>query len=99
KEASAHLNNEYQLELFKVHFEEVHPLFFESLLAVNKSLTTNNLKLAAFLKMGFNNNEIAYLSHVTLSTVKKSIQRLKTKLRLAPDKSLRNFINDAVYKV
>lgn len=84
--------NEYQYQLFKVHFEEVHPLFFKKLSAINGELTENNLKLLAFLKMGFNNSEVSFLMNVSLSSVKKHIQRIKPKLRIDAEDSLREFI-------
>lgn len=86
------LNKEYHYQLFKVHFEEVHPLFYKKLFMINYKLTDNNLKLLAFLKMGFNNNEISFLLNISLAAVKKSIQRLKLKLDLSPKDSLRAFL-------
>lgn len=91
-ELEKHNKNEYQYQLFKVHFEEVHPLFFLKLNALNKELTENNLKLLAFIKMGFNNTEIAFLMNVSLSSIKKHIQRLKPKLRIESEDSLREFV-------
>lgn len=92
-EIDFNLKHEYQLDLFKVHFEEVHPKFFESLLTINDQLTNNNLKLAAFIKMGFNNKEIAFISHLSIHAVKKSVQRLREKLNLLPSAGLRSFIH------
>ena len=91
-ELEKHNKNEYQYQLFKVHFEEVHPLFFKKLHALNQELTENNLKLLAFLKMGFNNTEIAFLMNVSLSSIKKHIQRLKQKLKIDAEDSLREFV-------
>lgn len=86
------LKKEHHYELFKVHFQEVHPLFYKKLLKVNGDLTDNNLKLLAFLKIGFNNNEISFLLNISISAVKKSIQRLKPKLNLVANDSLRKYI-------
>ncbi|KAB1069035.1 hypothetical protein F6U93_04585 [Tamlana haliotis] len=87
-----HLKDEYQYQLFKVHFEEVHPLFYKRLLVLNPGFTDSNLKLASFIKMGFNNSEIAFFLNITLAAVKKGIQRMKHKLNLAPEDSLRLFL-------
>lgn len=86
------LKKGYHYQLFKAHFEEVHPLFFRKLLAVNKDLSNNDLKLAAFLKMNFNNSEISFFMGISMAGVKKAIQRLRIKLQLAPKESLRQFI-------
>ncbi|MDY8138022.1 hypothetical protein [Aquimarina sp. 2201CG5-10] len=82
--------NHYQL--FKAHFEEVHPLFYKKLLAMNKDLSNNDLKLAAFIKMNFNNAEISFFMGISIAGVKKAIQRLRKKLGLQPAASLRQFI-------
>ncbi|WP_299212173.1 hypothetical protein [uncultured Aquimarina sp.] len=79
-------------QLFKAHFEEVHPLFYRKLLALNKDLSNNDLKLAAFLKMNFNNSEISFFMGISIAGVKKAIQRLRKKLGLQPVASLRQFI-------
>ena len=92
KEIENNLKKEHHYQLFKVHFEEVHPLFYKKLLNTNPKLTDNNLKLLAFLKMGFNNDEISFLLNISMSAVKKSVQRLKQKLNIMPENSLREFI-------
>lgn len=93
KEIQENVQNESHLDLFKLHFEEVHPSFFQRLLEINPSLSANNLKLAAHIKMGFQNNEIAFISHTTIASVKKSVQRLKQKLNIPPEESIRDFIH------
>jgi DNA-binding NarL/FixJ family response regulator len=87
-----HLKDEYQYQLFKVHFEEVHPMFYKKLLAINSDLTDTNLKLVSFIKMGFSNAEISFFLNISMSGVKKAIQRMKQKLEIAPENSLRKFI-------
>lgn len=86
------LKNGNHYELFKAHFEEVHPQFYKKLLLKESSLSNNDLKLAALLKMGFNNTEISFFMGISISGVKKAIQRLRKKLRLDPASSLRQFI-------
>ena len=89
---SNQLKQGYHHDLFKAHFEEVHPLFYKRLLHVNKNLTNNDLKLASFVKMGFNNSEISFFLGISMAGVKKAIQRIKLKLNLIPKASLRQFI-------
>ena len=86
------LKNGNHYELFKAHFEEVHPLFYKKLLAINKNLSNNDLKLAALLKMGFNNTEISFFMGISMAGVKKAIQRLRKKLGLRPEEFIRPFI-------
>ena len=79
-------------ELFKAHFEEVHPKFYKKLLFKEPSLSNNDLKLAALLKMGFNNTEISFFMGISIAGVKKAIQRLRIKLKLNPQESLRKYL-------
>lgn len=91
-ELDTKLKKEHHYQLFNIHFEEVHPLFYKQLLKTNSKLTDNNLKLLAFLKMGFNNSEISFLLNISLAAVKKSIQRAKPKLKLPLHQSLREYL-------
>jgi len=79
-------------ELFKAHFEEVHPKFYKKLLFKEPSLSNNALKLAALLKMGFNNTEISFFMGISIAGVKKAIQRLRIKLKLSPKELLRRYL-------
>ncbi len=73
-------------------FKDVHPQFFDRLKNENPNLTINDLKLSAYLKIGMSNKEIANVSHLTLGSVKSSINRLKKKLELGPDDSVRDYM-------
>ncbi|NIJ43956.1 DNA-binding NarL/FixJ family response regulator [Wenyingzhuangia heitensis] len=86
------IKKEYHYQLFKIHFEEVHPLFYKKLLKIDHTLTDYNLKFLAFLKMGFNNNEISFLLNISIAAVKKTIQRIKPKLKLKGKDSIREFV-------
>lgn len=86
------LKEEYKYQLFRVHFEEVHPLFYKALLAANDKLSNNDLKLAAFIKIGFNNAEISFFLGISIAGVKKGIQRMRKKLGLSREDSLRAYI-------
>jgi len=91
-EINGYLNSNDYYELFKAHFEEVHPLFYKKLLFVNPNLSNNDLKLAGLLKMGFTNSEMVYFLGISLEGVKKALQRLRKRLMLTPDQSVRKFI-------
>lgn len=82
----------FEFDLIKVHFEEVHPNFFAELQKHSSSITNKDLRLASFLKMNLSNKEIAFLTNVSHAGTKKAIQRLRKKLDLDPTKSLRAFI-------
>ncbi|MEP2024671.1 MAG: tetratricopeptide repeat protein [Reichenbachiella sp.] len=79
-------------ENFHHHFQDVHPLFFENLKQINASLSNDDLKLSAYLKIGMSNKEIASVIHLTVGSVKTKVNRLKKKLEMGPDDNLRNFM-------
>jgi len=72
--------------------EDVHPRFFNTLKKANPHLTMEDLKLSAYLKIGMSNKEIANVSHLTPGTIKTKIHRLKKKLKLGPDDSIRDMM-------
>ena len=75
-------------EIFKLHFEEVHPSFFEELNKNFSMLTQNNLKLCAYIKIGLSNKEISRLLNISPDSVKTSKKRLKKKLDISPGKNI-----------
>ncbi len=89
-ENSYSLDNSWDSFLHK--FENVHPQFFDRLKEENPNLTAEDMKLSAYLKIGMSNKEIANVTHLTLGSVKSKINRLKKKLEMGPEDSLRDFI-------
>ena len=77
---------------FVHRFEDVHPGFFESLKKKNTSITINDLKLSAYIKIGMSNKEIANVTHLTLGSVKSKINRLKKKLGLSSEENIREYL-------
>nr|NQU94599.1 tetratricopeptide repeat protein [Bacteroidota bacterium] len=77
---------------FKKHFEEVHPRFFKSLSGKFPLLTSNDLKLCAYIRINLNNKEIARMLNVTPDTVKKARQRLKKKMELGQEEDIGEFL-------
>lgn len=77
---------------FKMHFEEVHPGFLEKISGSFKELTSNEQRVCAYLKIGLNNKEIATLTNVESASVRRALNRLKKKMSLTPEDSLREFI-------
>ncbi|OEK00226.1 hypothetical protein BFP97_01285 [Roseivirga sp. 4D4] len=77
---------------FKRHFNEVHPNFFDRL-NENWDLTNNESRICAYLKIGLENKEIAALTNVESASVRRALNRLKKKLGLTQEQSLREFIN------
>lgn len=75
-------NQESQWESIKIHFENVHPNFFQRLEDSFPELSSNDHKLLAFLKMKLSHKEIALILNVTTRAVEQSKRRLKKKLKM-----------------
>lgn len=76
----------------KLHFEKVHPEFFQKLQAEYPQLTQNELKHCAYIKMNMNNKETANLMNIDANSVKMNRYRIKKKLNLAPEDDLNALI-------
>lgn len=74
------LNFDGNWENFKLHFEAVHPDFFDQLTEQYGTLTSNEYRLAAFLRMGLKNKEIALILGISVRGVEKAKERLKKKM-------------------
>lgn len=92
KQISSYNDLEKSWNKFKIHFEDVHPGFFDKLGQIHEQLSPNERRVCAYLKIGLDNSEIARLTNVAGSSVRKALNRLKKKLELGPSDDLRNFI-------
>lgn len=84
--------NEESWSLFTYHFEKVHPKFFQTLKSQFSSLTQNDLRLCAYVRVGMSNKEIANISNITSDAVKKSLQRMKKKMAMTVEHDLRDLL-------
>jgi DNA-binding NarL/FixJ family response regulator len=69
-----------QWEDFKEYFEKVYPTLFNEMHKLCPTLTQNDLRLCAYLRMGLNRKEIAQMLNINVESVRKHIYRLKIKL-------------------
>lgn len=86
------LQSENEWETFKLHFEKVHPDFFKKLKDLHTSITDNDLKLCAYIRIGLNAKQIGQMISVLPSTIKTNRYLLKKKLNLDADMSLDDYI-------
>ena len=77
---------------FDKMFIEVYPDFYEKLNALS-TLSQTDLRLASYIKMNHNNNEIANISGISLRTVESQRYRLSKKLNLEKDQGLDSFLH------
>jgi len=66
---------------FKLHFEQVHPRFFEDLIAAHPGLTTYDLRLYAYFHINLSTKEIASLLNIAPASVRQAKTRLYKKIR------------------
>lgn len=77
---------------FAVHFDHVHSNFLSILKEKFPALTSNELKLCAFLKMNLSSKEIADLLSISLKAVEVARYRLRKKLQINTDVNLNDFL-------
>jgi PAS domain S-box-containing protein len=79
-------------DLFKIHFEKIHPGFFSRLKCEFPVLSFNDLKHCSCIKMNFNTKETARFFSIKVSSVQIARVRIKKKMHLAPEIDLKNYI-------
>lgn len=79
-------------EVFRTHFEKVHPHFFTNLSQRHPHLTQGDLKMAAFIVMNISTKEIASLLCRSQRTVESARYRLNKKLSLSDDLSMAEYL-------
>lgn len=78
---------------FQLSFETTHQNFSKNLLKQYPFLTSSELKLSIFLKLGMNTKDIASVLYQSSDSVKVSRSRLRKKLSLTTDQNLQVFLS------
>jgi len=82
--------NEWQS--FRTQFEQVHPQFFNNLLNIKSTLTENDLRVCAYIKLNLTTKDIANILNLSFRTIQTTRYRIKKKLGLAPETDLMKYI-------
>lgn len=77
---------------FKLHFEQIHPEFFNKLREKYPKLTNNDVRHCAYIRMGLSTKEIARLLNINDSSVQMSRVRIKKKMALGRDQNFMEYI-------
>lgn len=77
---------------FQLHFSNSHSQFFKTLRVKHPNLSSNEIKLCAYLKLNLSSKEIASLMNVAITSVEQSRYRLRKKINLDKDANLVNYI-------
>ena len=78
---------------FEIQMDELHQDFFRELKKQFPLLSSNDLRLCAYLKIGLNSKEIAEILNILPSSSYISRSRLRKKLNLQADEDLYSFLN------
>jgi DNA-binding CsgD family transcriptional regulator len=79
-------------ENFSRHFDKVHSDFLSALKSKHPSITQNELKLCAYLRMNLSTKEIAQLSSISVRGVEISRYRLRKKLGIPNETNLVDYL-------
>lgn len=86
------VTNEKLWEDFKLYFVETNPGFLFKLAKKYPALTQHDLKYCCYLKMNMTNDDIRALLGINQESVRTHKYRLKKKLALGQEQSLRTFL-------
>lgn len=85
-------NMDKEWENFSKHFDKVQSDFLVELKGKHPTITGNELKLCAYLRMNLSTKEIAQLMNISVRGVEISRYRLRKKLQIASEISLFDYL-------
>ena len=74
----------------------MHPNFFKRLKERLPALTPHEERLCAFIKLNLSTKEIANINNNTTAAVDKSRNRLRKKLNITADESLKEYLEKTI---
>jgi tetratricopeptide (TPR) repeat protein/DNA-binding CsgD family transcriptional regulator len=80
-------------DTFRLHFENVHGSFFETLRTRYPDLTMGELKLCALIKLNLDTRKISTILGISADSVKTSRYRLRKKLNISTEENLGIFLD------
>jgi DNA-binding CsgD family transcriptional regulator len=86
------LNNTDDWHLFEQAFNNADKDFLKKIKAEHPSLTSNDLRLCAYLRLNLSSKEIAPLLNISPRSVEVKRYRLRKKMNLPHESSLTNYI-------
>ena len=94
KVINKNLNRNDDWEMFKEAFNNADSEFLKKVKTIHPSLSPNDLKLCAYLRLNLSSKEIARLLHISPRSVEIKRYRLRKKLNLQHEDNLVNYILD-----
>lgn len=89
---NSNINSTGDWQLFEEAFNNVDKDFMKKIKALHPSITPNDLRLCAYLRLNLSSKEIAPLLNISHKSVEVKRYRLRKKMGLDHDQSLSNYI-------
>lgn len=86
------INSDEDWQIFEHNFNQIHQAFMERLQNEYSVLSPNDLKLAAYIRIGLPSKEIAPLMNISFRSVENNRSRLRKKLQLESTDNLKEFL-------
>ena len=86
------LNNTDDWKLFEEAFNNADKDFLKKIKTIHPSLTPNDLRLCAYLRLNLSSKEVAPLLNISIRSVEVKRYRLRKKMNLPHETSLTNYI-------
>lgn len=80
--------------MFEKYFNNIYDGFFDRLVLRYPDLTTNELKICAYIKLNLTSKEIAVLMNISPTSVEMARHRLRKKLDLPSETNLVNLMSE-----
>ena len=90
---STNLKIDKERSEFQIHIDKTNQLFFKKLKDRFPTITENEKKLSAMLRINLSSKDIASILNISPSSVDMSRYRLRKKLNLSNDESIVDFLN------
>ena len=92
RDIDRNLSEDEGWEQFTKHFDQVHGDFLSNIKKDNPTLTPQEIKLCAYLRMNMSSKEIANLLNISVRGVEISRYRLRKKLDISRDTNLVDYM-------
>lgn len=77
---------------FLIRFKEVYPDFYNNLISKYPTLTSNELKFCALLRLNLSNKEISQYENLSIRTIETKRYRLRKKMNFSSDTDFNKWI-------
>ncbi|MCH7399122.1 regulator [Belliella sp. DSM 107340] len=92
KNIEKNIAEDHDWEQFEIHFDQVHGDFMSRFKKEFNTLSPQEIKLSAYLRMNLSTKEIAYLMNISIRGVEIARYRLRKKLNLDRSENLQEYI-------